>query len=51
MTEYLKKHGLKKWDDEKASQILFGKSYEELDEDERGELENEHWDFVGHMGN
>lgn len=51
MVEYLKKHGLKKWDDEKASQILFGKSYEELNEDEKGELENEYWDFTGHMGN
>ena len=51
MTEYLKKHGLKEWDDEQASQILFGKSYEELDEDERAELAMEYWDFVGHMGN
>ena len=51
MTKYLKKHGLKEWNDDKAAQILFNKHYDELDEDERSELEYEYWDFVGQMSN
>lgn len=51
MTKYLKEHGLKEWDDDKAAQILYGKSYDELDEDEKCDLECEYWDFVGHLSN
>lgn len=51
MVKMLKRSGLKEWDDDKASNIIYGKDYDELDEDEKADLECTYWDFNGCLGN